>query len=186
MQKEYQYLIEKVRSVLKYNSLDLSAKEDLAVAVMNLISLEEHLFFTAQKTKEENYYDLLNKVREMRKKFLKKIITKEPKSQEWCISKHLLSATMRLIEVGTKKLNTGNRKEAEEFFESAQNLWSLFWAINLNLVPVNNLNSNRKEKYHYNLSPEQKKENQEKKREQKSFFYKLNKVIQKVLNCCRE
>ena len=31
--------------------VDLSAAEDLSLAVMNLISLEEHFFFTGAKTK---------------------------------------------------------------------------------------------------------------------------------------
>ena len=42
---------------------------------MNLIGIEEHLFFTAEKTgKKDMYYSLLHEVREMRKELLKKII----------------------------------------------------------------------------------------------------------------
>lgn len=47
-----------------------------------------------------------------------------------CISKHLLAATMRLTEVGTKYLHDGKRKEAEEMFLEAFNLYSLFWSVN--------------------------------------------------------
>ena len=71
--------------------------------MMNLISIEEHLFFTYNKTGDKKYLGLLKEVREGRKKYLAQIV-KNPKGELWCISKHLLSASMRLMEVGTKKL----------------------------------------------------------------------------------
>jgi hypothetical protein len=39
----------------------------------------------------------------MRKELLAKII-KEYEGENWCISKHLLASSMRLMEVGTKML----------------------------------------------------------------------------------
>jgi hypothetical protein len=41
---------------------------------MNLISLEGHLFFTAEETDKDEYFDLLREVRGMRIELLKKII----------------------------------------------------------------------------------------------------------------
>ena len=75
----------------KQGQLDLSSDEDLSIAIMNLISIEEHFFFTGAKTGKPEYYDLLNTAREMRKDLLKRII-KEYEGEVWCISKHLLSA----------------------------------------------------------------------------------------------
>ena len=43
-----QHLLTKIESIKKENPLDLSVDEDLAVGVMNLISIEEHLFFTIE------------------------------------------------------------------------------------------------------------------------------------------
>jgi len=106
--------IRKDRKVIKENKLDLSADEDLSIAIMNLVSIEEHLFFTGAKTQKEKYFDLLQEVREMRKELLKKII-KDYEGEVWCISKHLLAASMRLIEVGTKELNKGNKKGGKRF-----------------------------------------------------------------------
>ncbi len=40
----------KIKNLLDKKDLDLSSGEDLSVGIMNLISIEEHLFFTAQKT----------------------------------------------------------------------------------------------------------------------------------------
>ena len=90
----YKRLVEKVHQAAKDNKLDLSSDEDLSIAVMNLISIEEHLFFTAEKTNKDAYLRILSEVREMRKELLKKII-KDYEGEVWCISKHLLSASMR-------------------------------------------------------------------------------------------
>jgi hypothetical protein len=117
----------------KQGQLDLSSDEDLSIAIMNLISIEEHFFFTAGKTGKPEYFDLLNTARQMRKELMLKIV-KDPEGEVWCISKHLLSASMRLMEVGTKALGQGNKKDAEDMFKKAYELYSLFWGINLKLV----------------------------------------------------
>ena len=98
----------------KKTELDLSSDEDLSIAIMNLISIEEHFFFTGAKTEKPEYFDLLNTAREMRKDLLKRII-KDYEGEVWCISKHLLSASMRLMEVGTKQLSSGKKEEARIF-----------------------------------------------------------------------
>ena len=98
-----QEYIDRVDSMKKQEKMDLSSDQDLSIAIMNLISLEEHFFFTGAKLGKTEYYDMIKDVREMRKDLLKMII-KEYEGEVWCISKHLLSASMRLMEVGTKQL----------------------------------------------------------------------------------
>ncbi len=66
--------VQKVNDAKKDNKFDLSADEDLSIAIMNLISIEEHFFFTAKKTGDDKYFDLLKEAREMRKELLKKIV----------------------------------------------------------------------------------------------------------------
>lgn len=136
-EKEIERLIARVGNAKK-SKLDLSADEDLSVAIMNLVSIEEHFFFTAAKTGKDEYLDLLSQVREIRKDLLKRII-KDYEGEVWCISKHLLAASMRLMEVGTKQLGRGKKKEAKELFGKAYNLYSLFWGINLKLVSVSGI-----------------------------------------------
>src|SRR4030042_6947885 len=136
-EKEIQKLLEKVKQS-KGGKLDLSSDEDLSIAIMNLISIEEHFVFTGAKTGKSEYYDLLNEVREMRKVLLKKII-KEYEGEVWCISKHLLAASMRLIEVGTKQQGMGNKEEARDLFQKAYNLYSLFWGINMKIIGTNDV-----------------------------------------------
>jgi hypothetical protein len=127
-------LIKKINE-LKEKVVDLSADEDLALAVMNLISMEEHLYFTAEKTGKDEHFDLLNQVREIRKKMMERLIGK-PEGELWCFVKHTLSATMRLIEVGTKLQNQNKKDEAKEIFDLAYELFNIFWGIKLNIIPT--------------------------------------------------
>lgn len=162
-------LLDRVKAVEKGEKLDLSSDEDLSIAVMNLISIEEHLFFSGGKTGDGKYYELLYQVREMRKTLLKKII-KNYEGEDWCISKHLLAGCMRLMEVGTKSLTKGDKKEAEEFFKMAYSLYSLFWGLNLKLVKSSEL-----EKAAVS-DPDS----------SKGFLEKLGEVIKKAIDCCKE
>lgn len=168
---EVQKLLDKVKAVEKGEKLDLSSGEDLSIAVMNLVSIEEHLFFSGVKTGKNKYYELLNQVREMRKNLLKKIV-KDYEGEQWCISKHLLAGCMRLMEVGTKSLSKGDKKEAQEFFQMAYSLYSLFWGLNLKLLKTSELAES--------VESEPKGDNP------KGFMSKLGEVIKKAIDCCRE
>lgn len=130
--QSYEDLLKKVNAV-KTSGVDLSTEEDLAIAVMNLVSLEEHFFFTGAKTAKPEYFDMLNEVREMRKTLLGRMISRT-EGESWCISKHLLATTMRLMEVGTKLQNGGQKKEAEETFRLAYKAFNLFFALRLKIV----------------------------------------------------
>ena len=112
----------------KKKIFDLATEQDLSIAVMNLISIEEHLAFTAGKTKDEKYIDIYNAVRKLRSKYLKKLV-KNKQGEAWCISKHLLAATMRLMETGVKYGAEGNKKEALEIFSDAIDTYQLFWLL---------------------------------------------------------
>jgi hypothetical protein len=122
-------LVDDVERITKRKELDLSSDADLSIGIMNLINLEEHLFFTAMETGKDHYLDTLQEIRRMRAELLKKIV-KESEGEVWCISKHLLTAAMRLMETGTKRLEEGNRDEAKSLFEKSYRLYSLFWEIN--------------------------------------------------------
>lgn len=131
-------LIEKVNKLKLAGAIDLSLEEDLSIAIMNLISLEEHFYFTAEKTQNDEYFDLLNQAREIRKQLLAKMIDQH-EGETWCITKHLLAATMRLMEVGTKLQSSGKKTEARDMFKKAYEIYSLFWALRLKLIDVTNI-----------------------------------------------
>lgn len=170
-------LLAKVETVTKEKKLDLSSDEDLSIGIMNLIAIEEHLFFTAEKTGKNHYLDLLNEVRQMRKELLQKII-KDYEGENWCISKHLLAASMRLMEVGTKELGKGNKKEAEELFDKAYNLYSLFWGLNLNVIKTDNVKRKDQEVTLLDETGHNKGSS--------SVFNKLGILVQKAIDCCKE
>jgi hypothetical protein len=164
MTKEFKIedLIEKIDKIKKDNSYDLSTEEDLALAIMNLISIEEHLFFTGVKTEKDEYFDFLTQVREVRKNLLAKMIEKT-EGETWCICKHLLSATMRMIEVGTKLLSDNKKSEAKEIFKNAHATFSMFWAIRLKLIEL----------------PENKIISEDRP-------MTLNQIMDKLVDCCKE
>lgn len=175
----YKDLLDKVEKITAQKQLDLSSGEDLSVGIMNLIAMEEHLFFTFKKTGKEKYLDLLNEIRLMRTELMKTII-KDYEGEVWCISKHLLAASMRLIEVGTKELKKGKKKEAQELFGKAYKLYSLFWGINLKIIPMPNAKLQM-------TNDELEFRNEDgKKKGSASVFDKLGTIVQKVLDCCKE
>jgi len=130
--------VEKIDATKKVNPKDLSSDQDLSIAIMNLISIEEHLVFSGAKTGKTSFYDLIQDVRDMRKNLMQKIIPAY-EGEVWCISKHLLSAAMRLMEVGTKQQSLKNTKEAYQLFNQAYDLYCLFWGLNMNMLNVDDV-----------------------------------------------
>jgi len=142
MKKEinYEEVLKKIAELKDGKTYDLSTEEDLAIAVMNLISLEEHFFFTGAKTNKPEYYDLLIEVRSVRTKLLGKMIEKT-EGEVWCVSKHLLATSMRLFEVGTKLQSDNKKEEAQEMFRDAYKMFNLFFALRLKLVDLPDIKS---------------------------------------------
>ena len=171
--KNLNEFIEKVDQMKKQDKMDLSSDQDLSIAIMNLVSIEEHFFFTGAKLGKTEYYDMIKDVREMRKDLLKKII-KEYEGEVWCISKHLLAASYRLMEVGTKQLGMDRKEEAYDLFDKAYNLYSLFWGLNMKLLNVGDIKKIDEDALN--------KQDEEK----KGFMGKLGVMVKKAIDCCIE
>jgi hypothetical protein len=171
--KKLNEFIEKIDHMKKQEKMDLSSDEDLSIAIMNLISIEEHFFFTGSKTGKPGYFDLLQEARKMRGDLLRKIV-KDPEGEEWCISKHLLAASMRLMEVGTKQQGMGKKEDAADLFQKAFNLYSLFWGINMKAIDIGDV-----QKIDDSALDKEDKE-------KKGFFGKLGELVKKGINCCIE
>jgi len=175
-------LVEKVDKLKKEHDLDLSSDQDLSIAIMNLVSIEEHFFFTGAKTGNPKYYDLLSDVREMRKSLLKRII-KEYEGEVWCISKHLLAASYRLMEVGTKAQGKEKKEDAQEMFQKAYDLYSLFWGLNMKLVDLGEVKKIDDDA----LNNEDKITDQSNGGSKRSSLMgKLGALVKKVIDCCIE
>jgi len=171
--KNLNEFIQKVDEMKKQEKMDLSSDQDLTIAIMNLVSIEEHFFFTGAKLGKPEYYDMIKDVREMRKELLKKII-KEYEGEVWCISKHLLAASYRLMEVGTKQLGMNKKDEAYDLFGKAYNLYSLFWGLNMKLLNVGDIKK---------IDDNALNKHDEEKR---GFMGKLGELVKKAIDCCIE
>lgn len=165
--KDFEKIIKKVEDMKKTGSIDLSMEEDLSIAVMNLISIEEHLFYTAEKTGKDKYLDLLHQARKMRTSLMKKLLT-NTEGETWCISKHLLATTMRLIEVGTKIHSNGDKAEAKDIFDKAFETYSMFWAIRLDILDQDDVKNFVSEEIESKDS------------------WSLKDIVKKLVDCCKE
>jgi hypothetical protein len=85
--------------------------------------------------------------------------------ETWCISKHLLAATMRIMEVGTKQQTSGNQKLAKQLFQTAYQVYSLFWGIKLGLINVKDVSQKP--------TPD-------------SQSWSYQDIVNKLVDCCRE
>ena len=191
-------MIQKMDAEKKVNPLDLSSDQDLSIALMNLISLEEHFFFSGAKTQKTGFYDMINTVRDMRKELMERIVKKSTAQtgEVWCISKHLLAASMRLMEVGTKALGAGNTQDAYNLFNKAYDLYSLFWGINMDLINLDGVRQIAPDVYEHATEecalksvPVTKKNAAAKSEnipESKSTVKKLGNWVKNAVNCCIE
>ena len=186
-------LIEKFDTMKKQEKMDLSSDQDLSIAIMNLISIEEHLVFSGAKTGKTHFYDLIVEVREMRKNLLKQII-KEYEGEVWCISKHLLAASMRLMEVGTKAQSMNRHEEAYAFFEKAYDLYALFWGLQMGVVgsedlremPENDEKSEGDSVREKAIAPKNHKPDASTEKTSGGLMGKLGEMVRKVVDCCIE
>lgn len=194
--KDIKKFVEKIDNMKKANPKDLSSDQDLSIAIMNLISIEEHLIFSGAKTGKTSFYDLVGEVREMRKQLMQKMI-REYEGEVWCISKHLLGASYRLMEVGTKQQSMGNTKDAYDLFDKAYELYCLFWGLNMNIINTTDMQWVRDSgvdveniKKHLDeykvLTSETKTETSSKKVEKSGAISKLKDAVKKAVNCCIE
>ncbi len=172
-QEKFQKIADKIQELKKSGKFDLSMEEDLSLAIMNLVSLEEHFFFTGEKTKKGEYFEMLTEIREMRKSLLAKMIDRH-EGETWCISKHLLAATMRLMEVATKLQADGKKPEAKGMFDKAYHLYALFWGIRLKLVQIDNIKA----------VPEDMLNKHDKTGSKQPWT--MEDILNKLVNCCNE
>ncbi|MEI8339462.1 MAG: hypothetical protein WCF94_02240 [bacterium] len=138
MNQTMEEILKKLEELKKKGELDITTEEDVSIGIMNLIGAEEHLYFTAEKTRKPEYLDLLNEVREQRKILMKRLLPKT-EGESWCLSKHLLSAAMRMMEVGTKLQTDGKKDEAKEMFDGGYKMYSMFWAIRFDIIKAHEI-----------------------------------------------
>lgn len=171
--KNLDEFVKKLDDMKKQDKLDLSSDQDLSIAIMNLVSIEEHFFFTGAKLGKPEYFDLLQEVRKVRGELLRKIV-KNPQGEEWCISKHLLAASMRLMEVGTKQHKMGKKEDALDLFQKSFDLYTLFWGINMKVISTGDVRKIDQQAINKHDT------------EKAGFMGKLGDLVRKAIDCCIE
>lgn len=182
--------VERVDASKKKNPKDLSSDQDLTIAIMNLISIEEHLIFSGAKTGKNKFYDMVQDIRELRKNLMLQVIPTY-EGEVWCISKHLLASSMRLMEVGTKQQSMGNKEKAYQLFSQAYDLYCLFWGLNMNLVDTKDVqwandDEEKAQKIIASLKSSKEKVVQKEEPQDASLFGKIKSVVRKAVDCCIE
>lgn len=191
--------VERIDASKKVNPKDLSSDQDLSIAIMNLISIEEHLVFSGAKTGKTAYYDLIKDIRETRKNLLQKIIPSY-EGEVWCMSKHLLATSMRLMEVGTKQQTLGHDEEAYKMFNTAYDLYCLFWGLNMGMMETKELKwiepdieevkklSTKADEFMKNqtVAEDEKVSEQVAAAEPNSALAKMKNFVRKAVDCCIE
>ena len=149
--------------------------------------------FSGAKTGKTSFFDMIQNIREMRKNLMQKIIPAY-EGEVWCISKHLLATSMRLMEVGTKQQSMNNPEEAYKLFNQAYDLYCLFWGLNMNLIDTKDVKwieastddvkkvSDKISKMDLPTSNQK----DEATTEPENGFAKMKAFIKKAVNCCIE
>jgi len=119
----------------KLSELDVPTQHDLAMAIRELIQIENHAKYSWERTKNEKWLNILIWARKTRGKFMELLIPDEirkmkleEKGELWCCLKHLLDAHKRLEEVGDK-LVIDNQELAKQFYEASIQAYDFFWLI---------------------------------------------------------
>ena len=188
--KNVKEFVERMDNMKKKNPKDLSSDQDLTIAIMNLISIEEHLIFSGAKTEKTSFYDMVQEIRELRKNLMLKVIPAY-EGEVWCISKHLLASSMRLMEVGTKQQSMGNTKEAYQLFSQAYDLYCMFWGLNMNLIDTKDVkwiedDAKKVAEVQEKISVVDSKQDKKEEPAPVGFMGKMKSVIKKAVDCCIE
>jgi len=93
---------------------------------------------------------------------------------------------MRLMEVGTKKLNEGNSQSAKDLFDKSYTLWNIFWGLNLELIEVKDINSYTNSESEEKIIFQNDNDPNKDKAGSLNVWNKLGDMLKKILDCCKE
>ena len=114
---------------------DVSQQEDTVNLVGNLCAMEAHLCSSAGSTGDPKYAGALDKVRQMRREAMSKLLPPDAKGTSWCLVKHACAGAMHAREVGDKLLSEGDSAGAQQFYEQSQTLKNSALAIAATATP---------------------------------------------------
>ncbi len=107
----------------KVNPLDLSSDQDLSIALMNLIAIEDTVG-------SDN--DFGAEIRDLRADLMARII--KPCDARWTMALDLLGRATRAMNDGFRVLSDGKTVDVYGLFDSAYEMYAMFWGLNMGLV----------------------------------------------------
>lgn len=114
----------------KVNPRDLSSDQDLTIALMNMIAVEELCPDT----------NIGNMVADLRAKMMQHVVRN---NRFMLISHELLAKSMQLMTDGINALKNENTKQAYELFDKSYEFYVLFWGVNMELISPNDISLNK-------------------------------------------
>lgn len=127
--KDLKSAIANADAAKKVNPLDLSSDQDLTIALMNLIAIEDEYYVTGAKN------GLGQMVHDIRARLMARIVP----ASRMDLSVRLLGRAMHMIDDGIRVLADDNQVAAYAMFDGAYELYSLFWGLNMGLVSENEI-----------------------------------------------
>ena len=104
----------------KVNPLDLSADQDLTIALMNMVAIE----------KQSSSPQLVQMVQEMRKHLMQPLISNSPyEGDVWDATENMLNSAVLHMDAGLRALESGEKETAYVAFDSAYEAWVVFMGI---------------------------------------------------------
>ena len=122
--------VAKLDAIKKVNPRDLSSDQDLTIALMNMIAVEELCPDT----------NIGNMVADLRAKMMHHVVRT---NRFMLISHELLAKSMQLMTDGINALKNGNTKQAYELFDKSYEFYILFWGVNMELISADDISLNK-------------------------------------------
>lgn len=103
---------------MKNDNKDLSYIEDCLNCIADLYNAETHALATFSQTKNYDFIEYAEILRQDRSKLLYEI-TPENQGETYCLLKHISGAIRMLQELGNRKLEDGQKDYAQELFDKS-------------------------------------------------------------------
>ena len=104
----------------KVNPLDLSADQDLTIALMNMVAIE----------KQSSSPQLVQMVQEMRTNLMRPLLNNSVyEGDVWDASENMLNSAVLHMDAGLRALESGEKETAYVAFDSAYEAWVVFMGI---------------------------------------------------------
>ena len=120
IKKSLKNAVEQIDNAKKVNPLDLSADQDLTIALMNMIAVEKY----------SGYPNLVQMVRDIRTDLMRPMLENVQYDGDiWPMSEKLLGKMAEQMERGNRALESGKIQDAYAAYDAVFDAWVIFMGI---------------------------------------------------------